>query len=77
MERSGRIYVIRFEPHVVSRLPQLQKDFPKMSTGICCTSSGARAFLEAGMKCIVVGGASIAGPDVTECRTWTDLKTIP
>ncbi len=75
VKRVGRFNmpVVTFKPHFAGRLESVQKQFPRFKTGICTTRNAERAFLESGLKAVVVGIAATGAEDVTGCPNWSRL----
>jgi len=77
--REGRYKLPRVvvESRLVGQLSQLRVMFPKLTTGVCDSKLAAKAFLDAGLQCVVVGTAKIDGPDaesrITRYPSWADV----
>lgn len=73
--REGKYKIPRVivEARLVSQLPELRKQFPKLAVGICGSAIAAKAFEAAGMQAVVVGPAAqqFSGPGR---ESWEDLK---
>ena len=61
------------ETRLVSQLPELRRRFPRLAIGICDGPLAGEAFVQAGMRCVVIGSGSIGQADVLRYRDWTDL----
>ena len=70
-----RLPQVVIERQLVSRLPQLRKEFPGLNTGLCTCGRAGENFAEAGIRTVVIGAAEVDGdvPDVTRCPTWLEL----
>ncbi|GEM_PF-1228622 len=73
--RSGKLRIpkIIIESRLDSQLGQLKLDFPKLSLGICTSPLAAKAFVRAGMECIVVGNDWVKGSTIRHYKSWQDL----
>ena len=73
--RDGRFNLPRVvvESRLVSRLPELRKSFPKLSSGLCGSAMPARAFAAAGMTAIVVGKTEVDGTKIIRRDSWKDV----
>jgi len=77
--RAGRYKLPRVvvESRLVGQLSQLRVMFPKLTTGVCDSKLAAKAFLEAGLRCVIVGEAKIDAGDapdrITRYPSWADL----
>ncbi len=63
------------ESRLESQLPQLMLDFPNLKTGICNSPLAAKAFVDAGMQCVVVGNDWVTGSTISHRKNWQDLTT--
>ena len=74
-ERGSIKYVpkIVVESRMVSQLPAICKNFPKLKNGICMSALAARAFAEVGMTPIVIGSDAIGMSKVVRRSSWQDL----
>ena len=70
---GSRFTKIVIESRMESQLPKLRAEFPQMKIGICKSSVAAKAFVEAGMWCVVIGNNSIKGSTLTNRDTWSVL----
>ena len=61
------------ETRLVSQLPELRRRFPRLAVGICDGPLAGKAFIQAGMRCVVIGSGSVGQADVLRYRDWTDL----
>ena len=61
------------ESKLVSQLPFLRKTFPGLQTGLTDSAASAKAFAEAGMRVLMVGGAAGSGPNDVRYADWGDL----
>jgi len=62
------------ESRLVSQLPDLRLMLPGLTMGVCDSYLAAKAFAEAGMKVVVVGGPErIEGGNVVRRANWTEL----
>ena len=61
------------ESRLVSQLAELRTMFLKMIVGVCDSTLAAKAFIEAGLKAVIVGEAKapLAGP--SRRASWSDL----
>ncbi len=73
--RTGRFRIPRIviETRMVSRLAELRKTFPGLKAGVCTGQPAARGLSDAGLKCVVVGGAKLDSPNVTRRKSWALL----
>jgi hypothetical protein len=62
------------ETRLVSQTAELRKTFPRLETGVCASEVAARAFQDAGLKCVIVGKAAEKLPKVTRRASWADLS---
>ena len=62
---------------MVSQLPTLRTEFPRMTLGLCRSELSAKAFADAGMKCLVVGNPNLTGSGVIHRADWDDLAAQP
>jgi len=75
--RTGRFTVrMVVEKRLVSQLAELRKVFAGLSTGLCTSRLAAKAFTQAGMRCVVVGDAKVELPNVTRRETWANLAVV-
>jgi len=73
-EKMLRLPRIVVESRLVSQLPEVRKVFPRLTAGVCDSSLAAKAFAEAGMTVVMVGGASAdEAADVVRRDSWADL----
>lgn len=70
---GSKFVKIVIESRMESQLPKLRAEFPQMKVGICKNSLAAKAFAEAGMKCVVIGNASVAGAALIHHDSWKSL----
>ncbi|MCP4378269.1 MAG: hypothetical protein GY794_19100 [bacterium] len=61
------------ESRLVSQLSELRKTFSNMWVGVSTSSLGAKAFVDAGMTAVIVGGAHLDGEKVMHIATWKEL----
>jgi hypothetical protein len=61
------------ETRLVSQLDELRKTFSNMWVGISKSSLAGKAFVEAGMTAVIVGGARLDGEKVMHVATWKEL----
>ncbi|MCK5114864.1 MAG: hypothetical protein KAR11_08905 [Phycisphaerae bacterium] len=61
---------IVIESRMESQLPKLRDEFPNLTVGICKKSLAVKAFVAAGMKCVVIGNNSVTGSTITNHETW-------
>ncbi|MBN1943368.1 MAG: hypothetical protein JW849_08765 [Phycisphaerae bacterium] len=73
--REGKFKLprVRIENRLEGHLPGLVEQFPKMRYGVCTSEAAARAFVDAGMKCVVVGNASMSGSRLIHRDSWDHL----
>lgn len=73
--RQGRFRIPRvvIEARLVSQLAELRKAFPKMGLGITATSLASRSFAEAGLRCVVIGGAKAHATNPIRFASWQAL----
>ncbi len=73
--REGRFRLPRVvvESRLDSQLPKLVEDFPKLRVGIGRSELAAKAFVNAGMKCVIVGNAWLTGSNIIHRQGWGDL----
>jgi len=62
-----------FENRLVSQLPDLRTMLPGLTAGICEDYLAAKAFAEANMRVVVVGGAKVEAKDVVRRASWSEL----
>lgn len=68
-----KIPKVVIESKLVSQLDELKKTFPKMWVGVSESSLAGKAFLDAGMTAVIVGGASLEGDKVMKIADWKEL----
>ena len=61
------------ESRLVSQIGELRKTFSKMWVGVSQSSLAGKAFVEAGMTAVIVGGARLDGDKVMRIATWKEL----
>jgi len=61
------------ESRLVSQLDDLRKIFSNMWVGISKSSLAGKAFINAGMKAVIVGDAPLEGEKVMRIATWKEL----
>jgi hypothetical protein len=66
-------YRVVIETRLVSQLQQLTVAFPKLNVGVCRSDLAAKAFVNAGMKCIVINNQWIKGSKLEHRESWADL----
>ena len=74
--RDGKYYNMPrlvFESRLVSQLPDLRTMLPGLTAGICEDYLAAKAFAEANMRVVVVGGAKVEAKDVVRRASWSEL----
>jgi len=73
--REGRFRIPRVvvESRLVSQLAELRAIFPGLDTGVSGTQLGAKAFLDAGLTCAVVGPVETDLPGLVRYATWADF----
>lgn len=73
--RDGRFNIPRVvvEDRLVSQLPVLQGEFPNMTLGICDNQDAAQAFVDAGMRALVIGRGNLVGSNLLNRESWSDL----
>lgn len=64
------------ERRMVSPLPYLRKQFPNLVIGLTDRPVPARAYLDAGMRVVLIGRDPFADPNSTRRSTWADLSAI-
>ncbi len=73
-DEKWKIPRIVVETRLVSQLGELRKTFANLATGVCDSALAAKAFAEAGMDVVLIGGAAVDVPtDVRRRESWTDL----
>ena len=77
--REGRYRIPRIvvDTRLVSQLSEIRKLFPKMTMGVCDSDLAARAFAEANLRVVVVGGASVGVGNVTRVASWDAVGVHP
>lgn len=67
------------ETRLVSELPELRRRFPGLAIGICDAALAAKAFAQAGIRCVVIGQAGVGPAEVVRYKDWADLaeKGVP
>jgi hypothetical protein len=65
------------ESRLVNQLPLIRKMLPGLDAGVTNSSAAARTFAEAGMRTVIIGGASANAGSVTRLAGWKDLTTGP
>jgi len=68
-----RIPRIVVESRLVSQLARLRRDFTNLALGVCDSALAAKAFAEAGMTVLMVGGAGVEGENVQRFADWKAL----
>ncbi len=61
------------ETRLVSELPELRKQFPTLTRGVCTSGLAAAAYREAGLQCIVIGSDSVGGDDAVRYGSWEEF----
>ena len=61
------------ESRLVSQLDELRKTFSNMWAGISTSSLAGKAFVEAGMRAVIIGDARLGGEKVMRIATWKEL----
>jgi hypothetical protein len=61
------------ETRLVSKLPELRRQFPRLAIGVCDGPLAGKAFVQAGMRCVVIGSRSVGQADILRYTDWTDL----
>jgi hypothetical protein len=64
------------ESRLVSQLPRLCRTFGRFRVGICESKLAAKAFLDAGIRCVTVGSRAAEVPDATHVATWAHVATL-
>lgn len=77
--RDGKYNLPRviIEARLEGHLPKLVEEFPKMHYGICNSELAARAFVDAGLKCVVVGNRWMTGSQLIHRDSWDHLSREP
>jgi hypothetical protein len=75
ISREGRFGIPRVvvEQRLVSQLPVLRAEFSNMTLGICSSEAAAQAFVDAGMRALVIGRPSLVGSNLLHRESWSDL----
>jgi len=68
-----RIPRIVVESRLVNQLPLIKETFPNLKTGVCDSSLAAKAFADAGMDVVVIGGVEAKAGNVIRRESWKDL----
>ena len=68
-----RIPRIVVESRLVSQLGRLRQDFTNLALGVCDSALAAKAFVEAGMTVLMVGGAAVDGEKIQRFADWKAL----
>ncbi|MBN1553543.1 MAG: hypothetical protein JXA11_02270 [Phycisphaerae bacterium] len=73
--RDGKYNLPRIviESRLEGQLPKLVKEFPKMRYGICNSELAAKAFVDAGIQCVVVGNTWMTGSRLIHRDSWDHL----
>lgn len=73
--QEGRFRVPRvvIEDRLEGHLSRLTEEFPKLRYGIGTSEAAARAFVDAGLKCAVVGGGGMSGSQLIHFDDWDSL----
>ena len=72
--KSGsRFTKIVIESRMESQLTKLRAEFPQLKVGICKGRLAAKAFVQAGMKCVVIGNNSVTGSTLTHYDSWAQI----
>lgn len=61
------------ETRLVNELDELRKTFSNMWVGISQSSLAGKAFVEAGMTAVMIGGERLEGDKVMRIKTWKEL----
>jgi hypothetical protein len=61
------------ESRLVSQLDELRKIFGNMWVGVSKSSLAGKAFVEAGMTAVIIGGEHLEGDRVMHIATWKEL----
>lgn len=77
--RDGRFNLPRIiiESRLEGQLPRLVQEFPKMRYGLCNSELAAKAFVDAGLRCVVVGNAWMTGSQLLHRENWDHLARNP
>lgn len=63
------------ESRLVSELPQLHREFLNLRAGLCTSPLAARAFAQAGLTPMIVGGAAPEVSEAVRVESWQALAT--
>ena len=72
-EGKYRIPRVVVESRLDSRLPQLVHEFAKMNLGVCGSELAGKAFIDAGMRCVIIGNFRLKSPSLIHRQSWSDL----
>ncbi len=72
-EGKFRIPKVVVESRLDSQLPQLVREFTEMNLGICGSELAGKAFIDAGMRCVIIGNSRLKGPSLIHRQSWSDL----
>ncbi|NBB96041.1 MAG: hypothetical protein GVY16_09930 [Planctomycetes bacterium] len=77
--REGRLGIPRvvIEQRLLSQLPVLRDEFPNLTLGICRSETAAQAFVDAGMRALVIGRPGLTGSNLLHRDSWADLARGP
>jgi hypothetical protein len=64
---------VTIEQRLVSQLPEIREEFPKLTLGICRSEAAAQAFVDAGMRALVIGRPTLVGSNVLHRESWEEL----
>ena len=67
------VLMIAVESRLISQLAQVRKAFPRLDVGICASDLAARAFTEAGLRCLIVGQAEVGVGNAMHRKSWEEL----
>lgn len=70
-----RVPKVIVETRLVSQLTEVRKVFPRLQVGVCASDIAARAFVEAGLQCLVIGQAGAGLENVKRRQSWAELAS--
>ncbi|MCD4825962.1 MAG: hypothetical protein K8S55_15330 [Phycisphaerae bacterium] len=73
--RDGKFKLPRVivETRLVSQLSELSQTFPKLKVGVTNNALAAKAFVDAGLKCAIVGNNWLKGSQLMHYPSWATM----
>lgn len=73
VEGTWRLPKVEYEVRLVNQLSELREDFPGLGAGVCDSELAAKAFTDAGLETVLVGGAEVPQDTVSRYTSWERL----